>query len=145
MMMKPTAPVQYEQGPALAPADALLGWLKSAGERRLRVPVVLRFEDAHRLAIASAQLAARADSVTADAVRLAVDDGGLGVSLLDQLRGLCPADATACAVWLEGRWGALVPMPSIPGFEDEGHPFAVLKVGELVKPGEGKTVFGQRM
>ncbi len=132
------------EGPAIEPPDQLLAWLETtpgaAGERRRRIqlPVVVRFEDEYRLAVGEAFVGARVEAKRPDALRLALEDTGMSVALLTQLGGLCPKPAEACALWLEGYWGRLVDMPSIPDLPGVGpdgrKPFSVLKVHGRIDP-----------
>src|SRR5687767_4506121 len=51
----PPAPVTYAEGPALTPSGPLLEWLNREGSakprRKLKLPVVVRFRDEHRLGL----------------------------------------------------------------------------------------------
>jgi hypothetical protein len=135
-------PGNLAEGPTIQPASQLLSWLEKnardeAGNRRIfRLPVVVRFEDEHRLALGPAYIGVSEASLGSDRVALALDDTGLKVSLLDQLNQRCTRPATVCALWLEGYWGPLVQAGSSsdPPDGDKTHPFAVLAVGELIDP-----------
>lgn len=106
----------WKLGPPIRPASALLESIErhdtgSVGKRsRLRVPIVAFFEDEHRLALRRAVVGVSLED--SNEVALHLDDSGLGISLIDRLRRLCAADATTCAVWVEGYWGPLLEDPS---------------------------------
>jgi hypothetical protein len=135
-------PANLAEGPTLQPSAQLLSWLEKnakdeAGKRRVfRLPVVVRFEDEHRLALGPAYIGVSEESLGVDRVALALDDTGLKTSLLDHLNQRCAKPATGCALWLEGYWGPLVKAgPSFdPPGGDKTHPFAVLAVGDLIDP-----------
>jgi hypothetical protein len=99
--MQPPEEIPFTQGPALSPAAAVLAHLDRVGAetppRRVRVPVALSFDE-ERLAIVEARLG-RGN----DAPRLRLDDGRLGISLLDRARDLC-AKQSRCVLRLVGYW-----------------------------------------
>lgn len=138
------AAVKMKEGPALKPAGALLGWLnqnaRRAGKKvRFRLPVAVRFEDEHRLAIGAAHIGTDVGANEADAIELALDDTGLGVALLDTLRQRAPKGQPGLVLWLEGYWGELmdVPLPEFGAASADGKkrwPFAVLRVHQTVGP-----------
>ena len=142
--MTQTQDLAFVPGSALEAAEALLDWLDNtikplSPRKAIRLPVVVRFEDEHRLGWGAVQVGLSADT-TAGALHLDLDDGALGNPLLDTLAADCPK-GDACALWMEGYWGALVDMPDfdMPGLPDEGpkrHPFAVLKVVGPVADGD---------
>jgi hypothetical protein len=129
----------------LYPASTLLAWLQQdAGDEKrtmFRVPVVVRFADQARLGLGDVAIAAQEADLTPDSLALDVDDGALGISLLDRLRSSCPPNRQACAVWLEGHWGRLVevPSPAPASGSVRRWPFAVRRVGELVDPAAGEV------
>ncbi len=142
MRMTPGGATDFAPGPAIDPPDALLKWLESvkAGPRkRIKLPVVVRFADKYRLGIGTAFVGTTLSEPPAGAVRLDLDDTGLGIGLLDTLRDLCAKEAAGCALWLEGYCGALVDDSFDDSFdgddEEKGFAFSVLKVGGLVGPG----------
>jgi hypothetical protein len=109
--------------------------------------VVVRFEDHYRLTLGAAHVGVSASDLGSDPIALRLDDGALGVSLLETLSEKCPKPAEACAVWLDGYRGPLVAMPDDdePG-EPKKWPFAVLRVHELIDPQahlDGKAVHAQ--
>ncbi|MDP2304938.1 MAG: hypothetical protein Q8P18_02810 [Pseudomonadota bacterium] len=112
----------FDDGPAVADPAAVLTWLDAGRGRRVQLPVVVQFDDQHRLAVTGA-------SIGAGGVPLKLDDTAMGIALIDQLRTLCPP-GPACTVWLEGTWGPL--MEGMPDFgTDAGparHDFAVRRV-----------------
>jgi hypothetical protein len=143
-VLTPQPPKRFEAGPALLPKAALLDWLARQGapdggpKPWLRVPVWIHFKDAHRLAIKEARLAAREGQ--ADTLRLSLDDSAMGISLMDQLRQLCPSSATGCGVWLEGTWGKLLPLgPEPDASQVDVWTLAVRRVHALIAPEEAAT------
>jgi len=120
----------WVSGPNIEPADELLVWLsrsarKSDGDRRrLRIPVVVRFDE-HRLAITGAFLGATSEA--SNSVALHLDDSALGISLRERLRKRCAETQPTCVVWLEGYWGPLV-APAGTEATPPPYPFAVLEV-----------------
>lgn len=137
--MTPKSEGAFVDGPAIAPASGLRAWLdgeiKSAKPRpRIKLPVMLVWQDEHRLAIGRAFVGVSGDEPAADAIRLELDDSGMGVSLKDQIRSKCPEGQAACGFWLEGHWGPLV--SAGPSFAEPGtETFAVLAVGEPIAEG----------
>ncbi|MFZ5479774.1 MAG: hypothetical protein ACOZNI_23620 [Myxococcota bacterium] len=117
--LKPPPPVAFEDGPSVADPAALLAWLEAGKGRLVQLPVVVAFDDKHRLGVARAWVGD--DEV---GLRLHLDDTAMGVALIDHLRRDCPKGPT-CAVWLEGTWGPL--MPGLPDFGEDPsrHPFSV--------------------
>ena len=96
----------------LTPPGALLSWL-SAQRGSLRLPVVVALSPG-QLGISRAVIGMGPAALgAADALELALDDTGLGISLVDRLRGLS-AD-TVQAVWLTGTWGPLVSLMPATG------------------------------
>ena len=123
--LSPTPVGTFDDGPAVADPAAVLAWLEAERGRRVQLPVRVRFDDEHRLAVAAATLGPDAPG----ALALKLDDTAMGIALIDQLRTRCPAGPT-CTVWLEGTWGPL--MAGLPDFGgDSGpprHDFTVLRV-----------------
>ena len=126
----------YEPGPALTPRATLLSWIRAeqaAPERRMaRVPVTVELRTPGRMGLGDAWLGL--GELGPESTRVRLQDGALGIALFDRVEHLCPAPATRCALWLEGRWGELV--PGIPAAADEtaavpeGFPvFSVMHVG----------------
>ncbi len=128
----PTPSLQFIDGPTLDAPDllAILG-APSGAHRALRLPVVVDFQDEHRLGIHAAWLGVLADAAPPGALLLRLDDSGLGIALLDQLRAACPPGRT-CAVWIECTWGARVAAP--PATVSDGavrHDVSVLRFDGL--------------
>lgn len=124
--LTPEPALSFVDGPAIADSDALLAWLSANKGRTLQLPVVVAFDDEHRLAVKRASLGA---------LQLRLDDTSMGVGILDRLRAACPPGPLECAVWLEGRWGPVMeiggqPALSIPGFDSgpRRHDFAVRRL-----------------
>ncbi|HIA00481.1 MAG TPA: hypothetical protein EYN66_00960 [Myxococcales bacterium] len=135
MEMQRQKPVQMRAGPSLEPSNELLKWLndnprKSTNTRRmLRLPIVVEFEDDYRLNYERVYIGGT-PSQSGNVVLLDLDDTALGMGLLTQLQRLCPKGQKACALWLEGYWGALVEYDDDD--DDDGMSFSVLKVGNMI-------------
>ncbi len=132
--------IDFVAGPDVDSVDELGAWFEDnakSGEarRRFRIPVVAVFEDEYRLALGDAFIGRPGDVSGDTRLRLHLDDGGLGVALLDTVRARCPKEQPSCALWLEGYWGMLVEMPDWP-MKEGTRPFAVLAVGESIASGE---------
>jgi hypothetical protein len=128
------------EGPAIQPADILLGWLRQrasidkGGRRLFRLPVVVRFADAYRLALGEACVSTSPKDTCDNHLQLQLDDTALGISLLDRVSQHCPKPALSCAIWLEGYFGELLedvlpkPKPAVASRPTTKWPFAVMKV-----------------
>ena len=144
--MRPTSPVSFIPGPPIQPSSELLNWLNnetqtnSGSRTRLRLPVVIYFQDSYRLALGDAFIGISNINRDNDAIFLSLSDSAMSVSLLSTLRDLCPTTENSCAVWLEGYWGPPMelnlPQLSAPK-QDRAKkiksPFSVLKVHELIQ------------
>lgn len=135
-----SAPGEFEPGPVVGAAAELLTWFKANAttegkRRRLRVPVVVAFQDKYRIALGEAFVGGSPDSPVAERLRLDLDDGALGVALLDTVQSRCSDGQMTCSLWVEGYWGPLVEIPELasPGGT---WPFAVLSVGKPIKAGD---------
>ncbi|MEM7135964.1 MAG: hypothetical protein AAF500_05250 [Myxococcota bacterium] len=90
----------------------LEAWVRQHSEsedgrrRRLRVPVIVEFEDGDRLALGTSVLAFSASEE--GATRIELDDSALGVSLVSRARSLCRPEDRACVLGVEGMWGPLI-------------------------------------
>jgi hypothetical protein len=118
--MTPSPALQFVDGHPLASAG-LLPWLRDQQARgtTLRLPVVVDFGGPFRLGVQRAWLGSDVADPGADALLLELDDTPMSVGLMDHLRTACP-EGDRCAVWVEGRWGALVPMPpEMAAFADD--------------------------
>lgn len=142
--MRPKNPVSFIPGLPIKPSSQLLNWLNneasttSETRKRLRLPVVIHFEDSYRLALGDSFIGTSDKDRDNDAIFLTLDDTGMGVSLLSTLNDICPKTTNSCAVWLEGYWGSLVDLdlPELSELEEDEEdkwPFAVLKVHELIQ------------
>lgn len=93
--------IAFTLGPALSSMAAAQAHLARVGDeappRRVRLPVALTL-DKERLAIVEARLGRGAH-----APRVRLDDGRLGISVLDRARDLCPKDER-CVLRLVGYW-----------------------------------------
>lgn len=130
----------FVAGPALAPADALLDWLKAHPDTLVRLPVVVRFADDWRHTLAEVYIGSDPDPAAArpaDAITLHLDDTALGISLSDRLARLEPAAATVIVLQVEGFF-----RPSaLAALEDDAQPpppwpFSLRDVGPTLEPGE---------
>ena len=93
----PYPEIAYTRGPALLPKDVLVAWLDKLGAAKLvRLPVVVRFTR-NKLGI---------EGGTAGELELTLADAGLGVSLHDHARRLCP-ERDRCTMHLVGRWNGV--------------------------------------
>ena len=132
--MTPSPVLTFVEGPALTDA-ALPEWLAEQQARRttLRLPVVVDFGGPYRLGIQQAWLGSDTSDAGAAGMLLRLDDTAMSVSLMDHLRTACPEGAR-CAVWVEARWGAAVPMPAaMAAFESDppASPVTVLRFAQL--------------
>mgnify|MGYP000089881926 CR=1 FL=1 len=101
-------------GPSFHSRERLLEWLKDNahdenGERRLfRLPLVIEFKDDYRLEIARCYPGNKERQKDEDVVLLQIDDTGMGIDFISQVRSLCPKDRRSCVVLVEGFWGPLI-------------------------------------
>ena len=98
----------FVDGPPIEPPAGLLAWLDKTGaaepRQRIRLPVVVRFADGHRIGLDGGHIGV-SPAITPGAIQVALDDSAMGISLLDRVRQACPDEKqTECAVWLEGTW-----------------------------------------
>lgn len=143
----PEEPKHFVPGPAIRPTGPLLDWLKETvpstpGPRpRVRLPVTIRLSQDRRIAYA---FIGTLDSLNAT-IFLKLDDSRMGTALLDYVREQCSKSEPACAVWLDGYWDSLIPLPT--GLFHEGMDvrqtarseywsFGVVRLHELI---EGTT------
>ena len=144
--MRPTNSVSFIPGPAIKPSNQLLNWLNNETEttsgekKRLRLPVVIHFQDSYRLGIGDSFIGTSDQNRDDNAIFLSLSDSAMGVSLLSTLRDICPKEGNSCAVWLEGYWGSLIDfdLPELSGRRKDRakkikSPFSVLKVHELIQ------------
>jgi len=134
------APGEFVAGPTVGLAAELLAWFKehamSNGKRqRFRVPVVVAFEDKYRLDLGEAFVGGSPDVAKDERLRLDLDDGALGIALLDTVQSRCGEGQMTCSLWLEGYWGPLVEIPELPS-PPGAWPFAVLRVGDPIAVGD---------
>jgi hypothetical protein len=125
-LLRPDTTVRrFVPGSATSPADALLAWLATVGDARLRLPVVLVRGDVW-FSLRGARIGG-----AADAPRIRLDDCALGVGLAERARQAF-GDAPTAALWLEGRWR-----------RDDDREFAVLKVGDPLTPAQLATAVAE--
>ena len=144
--MQPTTETEMTAGAALTPSDALVTWLEANAKRGdgyalMRLPVVVRIRP-DKLGTAGAHIGTVAGEAHDGAVELNLTDTALSVGLWDRVRQSCDIDQGACALWLEGYWRELLPMPGLPGLDQgpKAHPFDVRGVSGPVDPAT-TTVF----
>jgi hypothetical protein len=99
----------FVDGPPIDPPDALLKWLETTASAeprpRIRLPVVVRFRDQHRLGLDGGHIGV-SPAALPGVIQVTLDDSAMGIALIDRVRDACPdAKETVCAVWLEGTWG----------------------------------------
>ena len=144
--MRPTNPVSFIPGPPIKPSSQLLNWLNheaqtaSGSRKRLRLPVVIHFQDSYRLALGDSFIGTSDHNRDENTIFLSLDDTAMGVSLLSTLSHICPKTTNSCAVWIEGYWGSVIDLdlPELSALEqDQGEDtkssFSVLKVYEQIK------------
>jgi hypothetical protein len=109
----------YEPGPSLTPRVALLAWIRTAEaapeQPMSRVPVTVELRTPGPMGLGDAWLGL--GELGPESTRVRLRDGALGIALVDRVAHRCPAPATRCALWLEGRWGEHP--PGIPAAADE--------------------------
>ena len=112
--MAPFPEVAFTDGPTLDD-PRLRDQLAASARRLLRLPVVVEFDDAYRLAVTRAWLGTDLADPAATALQLKLDDTSMGVALLDSLRHACPP-GPRCAVLVDATWGPVLSgMPALPG------------------------------
>lgn len=70
---------------------------------RVTWPVTVEFADEYRLAIGRAWFGTQPEGPQIGDVWADLDDSALGISLLDQVRRVCPTSANTCTVSVDGR------------------------------------------
>lgn len=126
--------VAFVAGPALDAPD-LRTQLAAAGSKLLRLPVIVEFDDEHRLGVVRAWLGTSVGDPAPGAVQLKLDDTAMGVAILDSLRAACPPGAR-CAVEIDATWGpALKGLPTLPGAGPVRDTVAVRRFVGLQGPG----------
>lgn len=130
-------PGRFVAGPPVRPARNLLAWLQRVGRRRVRLPVVIRFDASPLRSRRDAFVGASPRDLSSQPLRLRLDDTAMGISLRTRLRSACPQARSWCALWLEGTWGPLLRHRTAPRPAGSPHPFAVRRVVGPVKATEG--------
>lgn len=97
------------RGPAIVPSSALHAWLDDHNGTMIRLPVVV---EAEVLGLGASWIGTSTADPTADAIRLFLDDSAMGIGVSDHLRTLCGQPPVRCVVWLDGFWGATIPLPN---------------------------------
>ena len=138
------------EGPTVYPHAGLEDWirknqLRPGRKKFIRIPVVVRFGDEHRLAVREAFLGVMKKKRTDEPLWLTLDDTRLGVSLMDHLQSKCPRERPRaiqsypamiyCHIWLEGT---IEPSSDIPVMhykkKKKNFIFVIRKVGECFDP-----------
>lgn len=130
-------PAEFTAGPPIAPVAGLLEWLKAevvpARPRRLiRLPVVMMFKKERFMGLEAAFVGTTVGAPPEGALKLTLDDSGMGIALSERLQMRCPPPQRGCALWLEGYWGALVGL-EMPGSQKPS-PEHTLSVFRVVGP-----------
>lgn len=143
-MMTPTPVALFVDGPSINDAPALTQWMDAqlSARRLVRIPVVVEFDDAYRLAVVRAWIGNAGGAPPASAALLKLDDTGMSIALLDQLRTTCPAGANTCPVLLEGRWGTRIDESGMPPLDGvpAGPPQRDFTVLRLVGPADASAL-----
>jgi hypothetical protein len=113
---EPEPALEFEPGPPVTRTADLTAWLEANRGKRLRLPIVIEFEEQ----------GGRVKRSRAGDVELRVTDLALGIPLVERIAQMCGREARRCALWLEGRYGETPPFPdSLPQYE-------VVKMGGIV-------------
>jgi hypothetical protein len=124
------ADAEFTRGPEIAGTDEVLAFLgrlaRTSPATRVRIPVLLTLDSA-RLTVADAHLGPTGGP---GALRLRLDDGGLGIALVDRARSLCPPSGR-CVVRLVGYW---------KGGDRSGGHFEVRRVDGLAPEGADRVI-----
>ncbi len=118
--------LKFVAGPALTPVSELRSWLGSHRDTLIRIPMAIEMSG---FDVGPAWIATTAADPAADAIHVTLDQGALGVGLVERLGALCQAP-TRCVVWLQGYW-----KPTLSGGPD----FAALEL-----PGPKREPFSVR-
>lgn len=128
------------EGASLNPTPSLLTWLEESAKRGddyalMRLPVVLRVRP-DKLGLSGAHIGAQPGEAPEGAIELDLNDTALSVGLWEQLQRSEALDPSATAIWLEGYWRELLPMPSFGGLDPgpKTYPFDVRGIGGPVDP-----------
>jgi hypothetical protein len=141
----PTKPVNFIPVYPIKPFNTLLDWLNSTiqptsySRKKLRLPVVIYFQDSYRIAISNTFIGTSDKDRKKDTIFLSLDDSSMGISLLSQLRNICPKTTNSCSLEIEGYWGSLIEF-DLPNFsvttqnqtDVRKWPFTVLKIHKLI-------------
>jgi hypothetical protein len=127
----------FIQGPLIFPTEQLLDWLILQGgavgvnRKKIRLPVVIELDSTYRHIISRAYIGFEVAPSQKNQILLDIDDSGMGMPLLPQLRDLCLHEMPKCVVWIEGYWGKLlseeVSDEAVVIDKSKKWPFAVLK------------------
>jgi len=135
-----TAP-KFIDGPSLKPSPALRQWLSDNKGRTIRLPLAIRMSG---FDVGPAWIGMDGSEPLEDSIHVSLDQGALGVGLLERLSPLCDEPPSTCVVWLQGKWGATVSGgPSLEGIDLPGppkEPFSVREVVGRVQSSDTATV-----
>lgn len=136
--------VDFTSGMTIQLSSQLLDWLNneanldSEKRKRIKLPVVVHFDDSYRLALGDSFIGTSNQDRHHETIFLSPNDAGMGISLLSRLNNLCPKTVNHCVVWLEGYWGSRIDS-NVPELseqeknEEQKWPFAVMAIGELIQ------------
>ncbi len=131
----------FIDGPNLKPSPALRQWLSENKGRTIRLPLAIRMSG---FDVGPAWIGMDAGEPGEDTIHVSLDQGALGVGLLERLAPLCDKAPSTCVVWLQGVWGPTVSGgPSLEGIDLPGphkEPFSVREVVGRVQSSDTATV-----
>jgi hypothetical protein len=145
--LQPAAPeaavtaTKFIDGPNLKPSPALRQWLSDNKGRTIRLPFAIRLSG---FDVGPAWIGMDGSEPGEDTIHVSLDQGALGVGLLERLGPLCDEPPSTCVVWLQGKWGPTVSNgPSLNGIDLPGphkEPFSVRDVVGRVQSSDTATV-----
>ena len=112
---KPPPQLEFLKGPSVQPPKALLAWLRSTERSSrarpvLRVPVVIPRGGHTQFEVQDPFIEGTGDPAGEPPIYLDLDDTRMGIPLSQHLIERCRDDEGRCHVWLEGQWGAMMPL-----------------------------------
>ena len=123
---------QFIDGPGLTPSSELRRWLEQNKDRTIRLPLAVRMSG---FDVGPAWIGMDDSEPGEDAIHVSLDQGALGVGLLERLEPLCDKPPSTCVVWLQGKWGPTVSDgPSLEGIDLPGPHKEPFSVREVVGP-----------
>src|SRR6185503_5779388 len=92
-LLTPEPERTFVDGPPIDPPDALLKWLETTASTeprpRIRLPVVVRFRDQHRLGLDGGHIGV-SPAALPGVIQVTLDDTAMGIALIDRVRNACP-------------------------------------------------------